>query len=93
MAVFENFDQFKGLHPAFADLTKEEMVADGLSAPLHAGAEKYYREAGLIECRFFRPVCCSPCILGSQAGLRDKMPWRPFPLRSWATRGQGRPRR
>ncbi|MBB3712035.1 hypothetical protein FHS00_001612 [Limimaricola variabilis] len=48
-AVFENFDQFKGLHPAFADLTKEEMVADGLSAPLHAGAEKYYREAGLIE--------------------------------------------
>ena len=48
-AVFENFDQFKGLHPAFADLTKEEMVADGLSAPLHAGAEEYYREAGLIE--------------------------------------------
>ena len=48
-AVFENFDQFKGLHPAFADLTKEDMVADGLSAPLHAGAEKYYREAGLIE--------------------------------------------
>ena len=48
-AVFENFDQFKGLHPAFAELTKEEMVADGLSAPLHAGAEKYYREAGLIE--------------------------------------------
>ncbi|EYD72759.1 TAXI family TRAP transporter solute-binding subunit [Limimaricola hongkongensis] len=48
-AVFENFDQFKGLHPAFANLTKEEMVADGLSAPLHAGAEKYYREAGLLE--------------------------------------------
>ena len=48
-AVFENFAQFTGLHPAFADLTKEEMVADGLSAPLHAGAEKYYREAGLIE--------------------------------------------
>ncbi|MGR3626065.1 MAG: TAXI family TRAP transporter solute-binding subunit, partial [Limimaricola sp.] len=48
-AVFENFDQFKGLHPAFSNLTKEEMVADGLSAPLHAGAEKYYREAGLLE--------------------------------------------
>ncbi|SFP43729.1 TAXI family TRAP transporter solute-binding subunit [Tranquillimonas alkanivorans] len=48
-AVFENFDQFKGLHPAFANLTKEEMVSDGLSAPLHAGAEQYYREAGLIE--------------------------------------------
>ena len=48
-AVFENFDQFKGLHPAFSNLTKEEMVADGLSAPLHAGAEKYYSEAGLLS--------------------------------------------
>ena len=48
-AVFENLDQFKGLHPAFADLTAEEMVSDGLSAPIHPGAERYYREAGLIE--------------------------------------------
>jgi TRAP transporter TAXI family solute receptor len=48
-AVFENLDQFKSLHPAFAGLTAEEMVADGLSAPLHAGAERYYREAGLLE--------------------------------------------
>jgi len=47
-AVFENFDQFKKLHPAFAILTKEEMVKEGLSAPLHAGAEKYYKEAGLL---------------------------------------------
>jgi hypothetical protein len=48
-AVFENFDDFQQLHPAFAVLKKEEMVSDGLSAPLHPGAEKYYREAGLIE--------------------------------------------
>ncbi|MCE0506553.1 TAXI family TRAP transporter solute-binding subunit [Roseivivax sp. GX 12232] len=48
-AVFENMDQFKGLHPAFANLVPEEMANDGLSAPLHAGAEKYFREAGLIE--------------------------------------------
>ena len=47
-AVFENFDQFKKLHPAFANLKKEEMVKDGLSAPLHAGAVKYYKEAGLM---------------------------------------------
>jgi uncharacterized protein len=47
-AVFENFDQFKKLHPAFADLQKEDMVTEALSAPLHAGAEKYYKEAGLI---------------------------------------------
>lgn len=48
-AVFENFDSFKKLHPAFANLKKEEMVKDGLSAPLHAGAAKYYKEAGLIK--------------------------------------------
>jgi len=47
-AVFENFDQFKKLHPAFGVLTKESMVKDGLSAPLHGGAEKYYKEAGLL---------------------------------------------
>ncbi len=42
-AVFDNFDRFKGLHPAFANLKEEEMISDGLSAPLHPGAEKYYR--------------------------------------------------
>jgi len=47
-AVFENFDEFKQLHPAFANLKKEEMVKDGLSAPLHDGAVKYYKEAGLM---------------------------------------------
>lgn len=48
-SVFENFDDFKKLHPAFAVLKKEEMVKDGLSAPLHDGAAKYYKEAGLIK--------------------------------------------
>ncbi len=48
-AVFENFDTFKKLHPAFANLKKEEMVKDSLSAPLHGGALKYYKEAGLIK--------------------------------------------
>ena len=48
-AVFENFDQFKKLHPAFGVLKKEEMVKDALSAPLHDGAAKYYKEAGLIK--------------------------------------------
>ena len=45
-AVFENFDDFKKLHPAFANLTESEMISDGLSAPLHPGAEKYYKERG-----------------------------------------------
>lgn len=47
-AVFENFDEFKKLHPAFGNLKKEEMIKDGLSAPLHPGAVKYYKEAGLM---------------------------------------------
>lgn len=48
-AVMENLDDFRGLHPAFANLKAEEMVKDGLSAPLHPGAEKAYKELGLIE--------------------------------------------
>lgn len=48
-AVFENFSSFKKLHPAFGNLKKAEMIKDGLSAPLHDGAVKYYKEAGLIK--------------------------------------------
>ncbi len=47
-AVFENIDTFRGLHPAFANLDPAQMVRDGLSAPLHPGAERYYKEAGLL---------------------------------------------
>lgn len=45
-AVFENFDDFKKLHPAFANLDPKAMIKDGLSAPLHPGAVKYYKEKG-----------------------------------------------
>jgi TRAP transporter TAXI family solute receptor len=45
--VFENFESFKKLHPAYAVLTKEGML-EGLSAPIHPGAMKYYKEAGLM---------------------------------------------
>ncbi|MGI9437519.1 MAG: TAXI family TRAP transporter solute-binding subunit [Geminicoccaceae bacterium] len=47
-AVFENFDRFKSLHPAFENLAEEDMIADGLSAPLHPGAERYYKERGWL---------------------------------------------
>ena len=47
-AVFENFDDFRKQHPAFGPLEKKNMIADGLSAPLHPGALKYYKEAGLM---------------------------------------------
>lgn len=46
-AVFDNLDEFKKLHPAFANLDPKKMVKDGLSAPLHPGAVKYYKEKGL----------------------------------------------
>ncbi|MEM9551121.1 MAG: TAXI family TRAP transporter solute-binding subunit [Pseudomonadota bacterium] len=45
-AIFENFEDFKRLHPAFNNLTEEQMIKDGLSAPLHPGALKYYQERG-----------------------------------------------
>jgi TRAP transporter TAXI family solute receptor len=46
--VFDNLDEFKKLHPAYSILTKENML-EGLSAPIHPGAMKYYKEAGLIK--------------------------------------------
>lgn len=46
--VFDNLDAFKALHPAYGVLTKENML-QGLSAPIHAGALKYYKEAGLVK--------------------------------------------
>ena len=48
-AVFENFNEFKGLHPAFANLDPAKMVRDGNSAPLHPGAEKYYKEKDWVK--------------------------------------------
>jgi TRAP transporter TAXI family solute receptor len=45
--VFENFDSFRVLHAAYKGLTREQML-EGLSAPLHDGAKKYFVEAGLI---------------------------------------------
>ena len=48
-AVFDNFDEFKKLHPALANLKPEDMVKNGLSAPLHEGAARYYREKGWIK--------------------------------------------
>jgi TRAP transporter TAXI family solute receptor len=48
-AVFDNFEEFKKLHPALANLKPENMVKDGNSAPLHDGAARYYREKGWIK--------------------------------------------
>ena len=45
-AVFDNFDRFKKLHPAFANLNEKDMITKNISAPLHPGAVKYYKERG-----------------------------------------------
>ncbi|MFT0545635.1 TAXI family TRAP transporter solute-binding subunit [Allopusillimonas ginsengisoli] len=47
-AVFDNLEDFKKLHPAFGHLEAKDMVGNGLSAPLHPGAEKYFKEKGLL---------------------------------------------
>jgi TRAP transporter TAXI family solute receptor len=47
-AVFDNFDDFKKLHPAFANLDPKEMVKDGITTDLHPGAVKYYKEKGWL---------------------------------------------
>jgi TRAP transporter TAXI family solute receptor len=46
-SVFDNFDSFKTLHFVFATLDKNRMVSTGLVAPIHPGAMRYFREAGL----------------------------------------------
>ncbi len=48
-AVFDNFDEFRKLHPALASLNPQNMAKDGLSAPLHEGALRYYREKGWVK--------------------------------------------
>jgi len=48
-AVFDNFEEFKKLHPALANLKPENMIKDGLTAPLHEGAVRYYKEKGWIK--------------------------------------------
>ncbi|GGK74603.1 TAXI family TRAP transporter solute-binding subunit [Amphritea balenae] len=48
-SVFDNFDIFRKLHPAFADLNKQNMANVNLDVPMHPGATKYFKEAGLID--------------------------------------------
>jgi len=47
-AVFDNFDDFKKLHPAIANITKESML-EGNTVPFHPGALKYFKEKGLMK--------------------------------------------
>jgi hypothetical protein len=46
--VFDNFTEFQRQHPALENLTKEGMLK-GLTAPVHPGAKKYFKEVGLMR--------------------------------------------
>lgn len=48
-AVFENFADFRRLHPALASLDIRHMVPSEAVVPIHPGALNYYREAGLVR--------------------------------------------
>jgi TRAP transporter TAXI family solute receptor len=48
-SVFDGLDRFKALHPAFAHLDPARMIKDGLTAPLHPGAARYYKERGWLK--------------------------------------------
>ncbi|MZR31616.1 TAXI family TRAP transporter solute-binding subunit [Sneathiella litorea] len=45
-AVFDDIERFKKMHPAFANLDTKAMITNNLSAPLHEGAVRYYKEQG-----------------------------------------------
>ncbi len=47
-AIFENLAEFQKYHPAFSGLTPGVMAREGLSAPLHDGALRYFKEKGLL---------------------------------------------
>lgn len=47
-ALFDNIEEFRAMHPAFETLDPRAMTRDGLSAPLHAGAARYFKEKGLL---------------------------------------------
>ncbi|MCK4939259.1 MAG: TAXI family TRAP transporter solute-binding subunit [Rhodospirillaceae bacterium] len=48
-SVFDNIETFRELHPAFSDVDTTKMASEGLSAPIHPGAIRYYREKGIIK--------------------------------------------
>lgn len=48
-AVFEGIEDMKQYHPVFKTLDPKLMISQGLSAPLHPGALKYYKEMGWVE--------------------------------------------
>ena len=47
-SVMENIETLRKQHPILANLEPKSMTQKGLSAPLHPGAIRYYKEKGLL---------------------------------------------
>jgi len=47
-AVFDNIEEFKNMYPTFGSLDTKSMIGEGLTAPLHEGARRYFKEKGLM---------------------------------------------
>lgn len=46
--LFENLDSLRRQHPSLRHLIPENMISRGLTAPLHEGALRYYKERGWL---------------------------------------------
>jgi len=47
-AICENLDYISSVHSSLEGISLESLIVD-MGMPLHPGAEKYYREIGLID--------------------------------------------
>ena len=48
-SVFDALDDFKQLHPALSNLDPKTMATSAMTAPLHPGAMRYFKEKGIIQ--------------------------------------------
>ncbi|AHX11181.1 TRAP transporter solute receptor, TAXI family protein [Neorickettsia helminthoeca str. Oregon] len=48
-SIFQNFSTLQSIHPAFANLIKVDLVPENVDAPIHPGAQKYYKHIGLLR--------------------------------------------
>lgn len=47
-ALVDNFESFQKLHPALSGLKLENMASADMAAPLHPGAQRFFRERGIL---------------------------------------------
>jgi TRAP transporter TAXI family solute receptor len=48
-AIYDNQDRVRSIHPSLAEFSGEEMIRNPMNLPFHPGAERFYREKGLLK--------------------------------------------